>query len=161
MTRTFVLVHGAWHGAWCWRRVAQLLRERGHRVFTPTLTGLGERSHLLTPDVNLDAHIADVVDVFERERIDDAVLCAHSYGGWPVSGALEHVHSRVSALVFLDAHLPKDGERGIDKSNHREKIEAARAAGRPGTEPPDAREFDMMIDEPEQLTGILTTISAE
>jgi pimeloyl-ACP methyl ester carboxylesterase len=141
MMSVFVLVHGAWHGAWCWERVADLLRLRGNRVLTPTLAGLGERSHLLSSEITLDTHIADIVDVFTTERLDDVVLCAHSYGGWPTSGALEHIHRQVGALVFLDAHLPQDGQRGYDTSNHPEKIDEALALGQPGTDHPHASEF--------------------
>src|SRR2546429_3122837 len=86
---TFVLVHGAWHGGWCWRRVADLLEQHGHKVFTPTLTGVGERSHLLSKEVVLDTHITDIVNLFKWEELRDACLVVHSYGGWPGSGALE------------------------------------------------------------------------
>src|SRR5437868_7491531 len=85
--RPMVLVHGAWHGAWCWQTAADLLRAHGHHVVTPTLAGLGERAHLLSNEITLDTHIADIVEVFEREDLQDAVLVAHSYGGWPTSGA--------------------------------------------------------------------------
>ena len=139
--RPIVLVHGAWHGAWCWQAVADLLRAQGHQVFTPTLAGLGERAHLLSNEITLDTHIADVVEVFEREHLQNAVLVAHSYAGWPTSGALEHIHQQVEALVFLDAHLPQDGQRGYDTSNHPEKIDEALALGQPGTDHPHASEF--------------------
>ena len=94
--RPFVLVHGAWHGGWCWKRVAPLLRAHGHEVFTPTLTGLGERSHLLSAAVDHDMHVRDVVNVFEWEDIRDAVLVGHSYGGWVISGAIEKLEDRVA-----------------------------------------------------------------
>jgi pimeloyl-ACP methyl ester carboxylesterase len=135
---TFVLVHGSWHGAWCWRDVATILENAGHRVFTPTLTGLGERSHLMSATINLDTHIADVVEVFRHERIENAVLCGHSYGGWVISGALEGIGSQVSVAVFLDAHVPKDGERPIDKSHYRADIESALNSGLVSTDPPGA-----------------------
>src|SRR5688572_11621963 len=80
--KTFVLVHGAWHGGWCWRRVSDLLERQGHKVFTPTLTGVGDRSHLLSKDVVLDTHITDIVNLFKWEELKDACLCVHSYGGW-------------------------------------------------------------------------------
>ena len=112
--RTFVLVHGAWHGGWCWRRVADLLEQRGHRVFTPTLTGLGERSHLMSVDINLDTHIADVVNVLKWEDLKDVVLVAHSYGGWPVSGAIEQTLDRIASVVYLDAFVPEDGQKSLD-----------------------------------------------
>ena len=82
MAYTFVLVHGAWHGGWCWQRVADRLRSGGHIVFTPTLTGLGERSHLLRAGIDLKTHIADVVNVMKWEQLSDVVLCGHSYGGF-------------------------------------------------------------------------------
>src|SRR5438067_2567448 len=92
--KTFVLVHGAWHGGWCWRRVADLLERQGHKAFTPTLTGVGERSHLMRKDINLDTHITDIVNVFKWEDLNDVCLVVHSYGGWPGSGALEQIGER-------------------------------------------------------------------
>jgi pimeloyl-ACP methyl ester carboxylesterase len=115
--KTFVLVHGAWHGGWCWRRVADALTRRGHKVFTPTLTGLGERSHLMSRDINLDTHITDIVNVFKWEDIKNAVLVGHSYGGWVISGAVEQVAPRVASIVFLDAWMPDDGVRGVDNTS--------------------------------------------
>jgi pimeloyl-ACP methyl ester carboxylesterase len=115
--RTFVLVHGAWHGGWCWRRVAYLLEARGHRVFTPTLTGLGERSHLMSADINLDTHITDVVNVLKWEDLRDVVLVAHSYGGWPVSGAIEQTIDRIASVVYLDAFVPEDGQKSLDTAS--------------------------------------------
>lgn len=112
--KTFVLVHGAWHGGWCWRRVADLLEKQGHKVYTPTLTGLGERSHLMRADITLDTHITDIVNVVKWEDLTDICLVAHSYGGWPVSGALEQILDRVSSVVFLDAFVPDDGQKGFD-----------------------------------------------
>ncbi len=112
--KTFVLVHGAWHGGWCWRRVADRLEKQGHKVFTPTLTGLGERSHLMSPAIDLDTHIADVVNVIKWEDLKGICLVAHSYGGWPVSGALEKILDRVASIVFLDAFVPEDGQKGFD-----------------------------------------------
>jgi pimeloyl-ACP methyl ester carboxylesterase len=112
--RTFVLVHGSWHGGWCWRRVSDLLEQKGHKVFSPTLTGLGERSHLLSKDINLDTHITDIVNVIKWEDLKDVCLVAHSYGGVPASGAIEQIGDRVSSIVWLDAFKPEDGQRLID-----------------------------------------------
>src|SRR5262245_66382447 len=81
--KTFVLVHGAWHGGWCWRRVADLLQKHEHKVFTPTLTGVGERSHLMSKDIVLDTHITDIVNVIRWEDLNNICLVVHSYGGWP------------------------------------------------------------------------------
>src|SRR5262245_47808844 len=107
--KTFVLVHGAWHGGWCWRRVSDLLEKQGHKVFTPTLTGVGERSHLMSKDINLDTHITDIANVFKWEDLKDVCLVVHSYGGYPGSGALEQIGDR----VFLDrlARRLQAGER--------------------------------------------------
>src|SRR5204863_4112466 len=97
MSTTFVLVHGAWHGGWCYARVAALLRARGHTVFTPTLTGQGERAHLLSGAINLSTHIEDVLGVFRFERLSDVVLAGHSYGGMVVTGVADRVPERVRA----------------------------------------------------------------
>jgi pimeloyl-ACP methyl ester carboxylesterase len=110
MAHTFVLVHGAWHGGWCWRRVADRLRREGHAVFTPTLTGLGERSHLLQSGIDLATHVADVVNVMRWDRLADVVLCGHSYGGFVISGVAEVVPDAIRAIVFLDAFLPENGD---------------------------------------------------
>ena len=110
MAHTFVLVHGAWHGGWCWLRVADRLRSGGHKVFTPTLTGLGERSHLLRPDIDIGTHITDVVNVIKWERLTDVVLCGHSYGGFVVSGVAEMMAEAIRSIVFLDAFVPRDGD---------------------------------------------------
>jgi pimeloyl-ACP methyl ester carboxylesterase len=107
---TFVLVHGAWHGAWCWSRVRHALQAQGHEVFTPTLTGLADRSHLLSREVDLETHVADVANLLKWEDLSDVVLCGHSYGGCVISGAADRVADRIGALVYLDAFVPKDGE---------------------------------------------------
>lgn len=107
---TFVLVHGAWHGSWCWKRVRRALEDSGHDVFTPTLTGVGERSHLNSPEVNLETHIADVVNLIRWEELSDVVLCGHSYGGCVIGGAADRVPERIRALVYLDAFVLEDGE---------------------------------------------------
>ena len=143
--RTFVLVHGAYHGGWCWRRVADLLEAKGHKVYTPTLTGLGERSHLMSTSVNLDTHIADIVNVFKWEGLENAVLVGHSYAGWPVSGAIEQVLPQVSSIVFLDAFLPVDGETGTDGQSpeNRAQVAKAFAAGEASRPAPKAQSFEV------------------
>ncbi len=108
--KTFVLVHGAWHGGWCWRRVADRLAQCGHRVFTPTLTGLGERSHLMNRSISLATHITDIVNVITYERLSDVVLCGHSYAGFVISGVAEDMPAVISSIVFLDAFLPDNGQ---------------------------------------------------
>src|SRR6476659_5062715 len=106
----FVLVHGAWGGAHGFRKVRGPLREAGHEVFTPSLTGIGERAHLTSPQVSLTTHIADVVNAVWYEDLSDIVLLGYSYGGAVVTGALEHIGDRVRHLVYLDAFVPGDGE---------------------------------------------------
>jgi pimeloyl-ACP methyl ester carboxylesterase len=129
--KTFVLVHGAWHGGWCWRRVADLLAAKGHRVFAPTLTGLGERSHLLDAKVGLDTHIDDVVNVIKWERLSDVVLVGHSYGGVIISGVAEKVLPTIGSIVFLDAFVPENGSAMIDGTSQgvRDAIAAAPRTG--------------------------------
>jgi pimeloyl-ACP methyl ester carboxylesterase len=109
MRQTIVLVHGAWHGGWCYRRVADLLRGGGHRVYTPTLTGLGERSHLLARSINLSTHIADIANMIRWEDIRQIILVGHSYGGLVVTGVADAMPDRVAAIVYLDAFLPTAG----------------------------------------------------
>jgi len=137
-----VLVHGAWHGGWCWRRVSDLLEQQGHKVFTPTLTGVGERSHLMSKDINLDTHITDVVNVIKWEDLKD-MLVVHSYGGWPGSGALEQI--RVSSIVWLDAFKPENGQRGSDFASDfsRKALLAAVERGEPGRPGPKAEAFQV------------------
>jgi pimeloyl-ACP methyl ester carboxylesterase len=113
---TFVLVHGAWGGSWGFRLVRGPLREAGHEVFTPSLTGIGERAHLASPQVNLSTHVLDVVNTILYEDLTDIVLLGFSYGGMVVTGALEHVADRVSHLVYLDAFVPADGQSLDDLS---------------------------------------------
>ena len=110
----FVLVHGAWHGGWCWVRVAAQLIQQGHRVLNPTLTGLGDRAHLLNRDVNLDTHIQDVIGTIEAEELTEVTLCGHSYGGVVITGAADRVADRISSIVYLDAFIPEDGQAQRD-----------------------------------------------
>jgi pimeloyl-ACP methyl ester carboxylesterase len=110
----FVLVHGMGAGGWQWRDVADILRAQGHFVFTPTLTGLGERAHLLTPEVDLETHISDVVNVIKWEELTDVVLVGHSYGGMVVTGAADRQFDNIQTLIYLDAFLPESGQSVMD-----------------------------------------------
>jgi pimeloyl-ACP methyl ester carboxylesterase len=143
--KTFVLVHGAWHGGWCWRRVADILEKHDHKVYAQSLTGNGDRSHLLSKDEILDTHIADIVNLVTWEDLKDVCLVAHSYGGWPASGALEHIHDRVASIVWLDAFKPEDGLKGTDFASEfsRKALEEAVAKGEPGRKPPPAKTFSL------------------
>ncbi len=106
----FVLVHGAWQGNWVWERVAEKLRAQGHRVYTPSLTGLGERAHLARREVDLNTHVDDVLGVIEHHELDNIVLCGHSYGGMVVGGAADRAASKIASLVYLDAFIPEAGK---------------------------------------------------
>ena len=128
MPHAFVLVHGAWHGGWCWRRVADRLEAKGHKVFTPTLTGLGERSHLLREGVNVSTHVADIVNVMKWERLDGVVLCGHSYGGMVVSGVAEQITGKIASIVCLDVCRP--GPRRRSSSTRRIRPGSTRCACR-------------------------------
>jgi pimeloyl-ACP methyl ester carboxylesterase len=113
---TYMLVHGGGHGGWCWQRVAGIMRERGHEVYTPTLTGLGERSHLLSPRVSLDTHITDIENVLRYEDLNEVILVGHSYAGMVITGVADRALERVSQLVYLDAAMPLAGESVVDMS---------------------------------------------
>lgn len=111
---SFVLVHGGGHGGWCYRKVARLLRDAGHDVYTPTLTGLGERKHLLTIDTDLSTHITDIVNTLIYEDLRQVILVGHSYGGMVITGVADRAADRISELVFLDAAHPEDGQSLAD-----------------------------------------------
>ena len=152
----FVLVHGGRHGGWAWRYVALRLRARGHEVYTPTLTGLGERAHLLSPQIGLDTHIDDLVGVFEFEDLEDAVLVAHSYGGMPVAGAMERVADRVRAVVWLDAHMPRNGESifGLIGPERAEQMRKMAADAGPGWFIPTSDASWWGLSDPEQIAWV-------
>jgi pimeloyl-ACP methyl ester carboxylesterase len=124
---SYVLVHGGGHGGWCYQRVARLLRSAGHEVYAPTMTGVGERSHLLTGSVDLDMHIRDIVAVVEFEDLHDVILVGHSYGGMVITGVADRVADRIGRLVYLDAANPVNGQSLVDVAGP--VIEAVRPAG--------------------------------
>ena len=109
----FVLVHGAWHGGWCWRHVAERLREHGHQVFTPTLTGLGERAHLLDANTGLSSCIADIAGVIAAEELQDVVLVGHSFAGPVITGVADRMPERLKHLVYLDALVVQNGQSAL------------------------------------------------
>lgn len=143
---TFVLVHGAWSGGWCYFKVAERLRALGHLVFTPTLTGQGDRSHLTGVAINLSTHLTDVLNVFHYDRLDDVVLVGHSYGGMVITGVGDRIPERVRALVYLDAFLPEDGQSLFDinvPANTARFIQNAGAIGGLAVPPPPAAFFNV------------------
>lgn len=142
----FLLVHGAWHGAWCWRRVTEALVRAGHRAHAVTLTGVGERSHLLSRDITLETHIADVLGALEAEELDDAVLAVHSYAGMLGTAVADRAGDRLSHLVYVDAVVPKPGESwsGTHASATRQaRLAAAEASPTFSFPPPDPAVFGL------------------
>jgi pimeloyl-ACP methyl ester carboxylesterase len=109
-SKTYVLVHGAWHGGWCWREVVEGLRGMGHRVSAPTQTGLGERKHLLSKDITLDTFVADIVNHIEAEELNDVILVGHSFGGYSITGTADKIPDRIRHLVYLDTLILENGQ---------------------------------------------------
>ncbi len=141
---TFVLVHGAWHGGWCWSRVVERLWARGHRAYAPSLTGLGDRAHLFSGAITLTTHVEDVANLLRYEDLHDVVLCGHSYGGCVISGAIEREPHRVASAVFLDAFIPQNGESVFDivpPEQRARQLEAIAAAGGVAIPPIPAAHF--------------------
>jgi pimeloyl-ACP methyl ester carboxylesterase len=143
---TFVLVHGAWHGGWCWQRVAKLLRARGHDVFTPTLTGVCECSHLLTPDIDLTTHVADIVNLIKWNELNDVVLVGHSYGGMVISGVAEKAENLIAVFVMLDAFYPENGESLIDQANQLTRDGVSKAMSEGATTLPARSAASFMVN---------------
>ena len=135
---TFLLVHGAWHGGWCYKKIVQKLTQQGHDVYTPTLTGLGERSHLLSREVNLSTHTEDVCNVIRFEELKNVVLCGHSYAGMVITGVADRMPEHIKTLVYLDAFIPENGKSALDYCDAfwRQKILAAAAANQGCFVPP-------------------------
>lgn len=141
---TFVLVHGAWHGGWCWQRVRRSLQDKHHDVFTPTLTGVAERSHLISPQVTLETHVTDVVNLIRWENLTDIVLCGHSYGGCVITGVADRVADRLRAVVYLDAFILDDGQGlhdAVPPGLRDAQVQAAKEHGDGWRVPPISAEF--------------------
>ena len=114
MAKTFVLVHPAWFGGWCWKKITPLLRACAYDVYTPTLTGLGERAHLARPEIGLSVHIADIVNLLKYEDLSDVVLVGNSSGGMVITGVADQLPDAISHIVYLDAFVPQDGQALVD-----------------------------------------------
>src|SRR5262249_45196790 len=151
---TYVLLHAGWAGGWQWRTVAAHLRAAGHEVFTPTLTGLGERAHLASPEVGLETHIQDVLGVLEFEDLHDVVLVGHSYSGMVVTAVAERVPERIGQLVYVDAFVPRDGQSLNDIGGPAPQAYFTRAARQRGDgwriphDPPGAPRTPRRTDQP-------------
>ena len=128
---TFVVAHGAWSAGWAWKKMHPLLAAKGHRLVTPTCTGLGERAHLASRDIDLDTHIADIVNVLEFEDLAGVHLIGHSYGGMVATGVADRARSRIAALIYVDAFAPRDGDSVF--SLLPEQTRAQRAGGAAAT----------------------------
>ena len=138
---TFVLVHGAWHGGWCWTPLKQRLCALGHQVHAPTLTGLGERAHLLSADITADTHVADIVNTLQWRDLTDIILVGHSYGGMIITGAADRCADRIRALVYFDAFVPEQSRQAIFQNANPERMAAFQRqidAGAIGLEPDGA-----------------------
>ena len=148
---TFLIAHGAWSGGWSWKKISQRLRGRGHEVFTPTYTGLGERAHLASPGHGLETHVRDVLGVLEFEDLSDVILLGHSYGGMVAPVTADRAPGRIRRLVYLDAFAPRDGQSLLDLVDAQERarrlalVEAEGDGWRmpPNPPPPDTGAEDL------------------
>ena len=139
----FVLVHGAWHGGWCWRDVAAVLRTAGHQVFTPTMTGLGERAHLLNAQVGLSTFIDDIAAVILSEELDNVVLVGHSFGGHVINGVADRMPQLLRQLIYLDGLVVQHGQSALSIMPPAVQAERARTM--------DAEGLRMTIPSPDQF----------
>jgi pimeloyl-ACP methyl ester carboxylesterase len=147
--KTFLVCHGAWGGGWSWKKMHPLMQAAGHRLVTPTYTGLGERAHLASPAVDLETHIQDVLGVIHYEDLRDIVLLGHSYGGMVATGVADRAPERIAQLIYLDAFVPREGQSLFDLNEP--AVEPMRAAARagegwrvpPNPTPPDTSDADV------------------
>jgi pimeloyl-ACP methyl ester carboxylesterase len=163
MGDTYVLVHGAFHGGWCWRRVTERLTAAGHTVLTPTLTGLGERAHLLGPEVGLVTMVRDVLGVLENEELTDVVLVGHSFGALPVLGAADRAADRIRRLVLLDGLVVEPGRRAFDALDpevvEQRELDARRRGHGIGIPPPAAESF--AVTDPEDAAWVTRRLTPQ
>jgi pimeloyl-ACP methyl ester carboxylesterase len=143
--RSFVLVHGAWHGGWCWRRVSDRLERKGHKVYAPSLTGLGDRSHLIGTRPTVTTHIDDIANIIRFEGLQRVVMVGHSYGGIVISGVAERAQPQIASLVFLDAFVPANGATimSLSRQGLRDNVNAAIKRGDLGIPPASAAYFNV------------------
>ena len=148
MGATFLVCHGAWSAGWAWKKMHPLMAARGHRLLTPTYTGLGERAHLANPSIDLEIHIQDVLNVIKYEDLRDIVLVGHSYGGMVATGVADRVRDRISQLIYIDAFVPDDGQSLLDLNeparSHMEELAKSGDGWRvpPNPTPPDTPPAD-------------------
>ena len=151
---TFVLIHGAWHGGWCWAPLERALRGRGHETSAPTLTGLGERSHLATPQVTPDTHVLDITSHIAWQGLEDVILVGHSYGGVIITGVAGRMPERVRALVYLDAIVPEESGVSAVAARNPERTATLRAQLANGDFMVAPDRFDSWTDDPDQMAWL-------
>jgi pimeloyl-ACP methyl ester carboxylesterase len=156
---TFVLVHGTGCGGWIWKNISPLLRAGGHEVYTPTLSGVGDRAHLLDCGVDLNTHITDITSLIEYEDLSDVVLVGHSYAGMVITGVAAKIPERLNQVVYLDAYLPDDGQSEADlwPANMRAEILGDFAAGRGVRQPPSPAFLGITDEEMENWVKVRLT----
>jgi len=159
---TFVVAHGAWSAGWAWKKMHPLMRARGHRLVTPTMTGLGERSHLASAAIDLDTHIADIVNVLAYEELGGINLIGHSYGGMVATGVADRARPRIAKLIYLDAFVPRDGDSAftlLPEATRAQRQSGAAASGfiPPGPMPPDTAPEDVAWCTPKRAPQPLKT----
>jgi pimeloyl-ACP methyl ester carboxylesterase len=150
MAATFLVCHGAWSAGWAWKKMHPLMAAAGHRLVTPTCTGLGEREHLANPSIDLETHIQDILNVIRYEDLRDVVLIGHSYGGMVASGVADRARDRIAQLIYLDAFVPDDGQclLGLLPESERQRMLQLAKAGDgwrvpPNPTPPDTPQADL------------------
>ncbi len=162
---TFVVAHGAWSAGWAWKKMHPLMGARGHTLITPTLTGLGDRSHLASPAIDLDTHITDIVNVLDYENLTGVHLIGHSYGGMVATGVADRASARIAKLIYIDAFAPRDGESAFDIMPAAIRAQRANAAASgpdswripPGAMPPDTPQADIDWCTPKRIPQPLKT----
>ncbi|MFT7648973.1 MAG: pimeloyl-ACP methyl ester carboxylesterase [Candidatus Poriferisodalaceae bacterium] len=168
MTRTDIVVtHGAWSSGWVWKKMRPRLAAAGHTLWTPSYTGVGERSHLAHPDIDLDTHITDVVNMLIWEDLTDVTLLAHSYGGMVGTGVLDRARSRVKSIIYLDAFVPGDGDSAMSLFGPEGSAEMQRRADEEGDgwkvtanpTPPDTDPIDIEWTLPRRMPQPIKTFS--
>jgi pimeloyl-ACP methyl ester carboxylesterase len=146
---TFLVCHGAWSAGWAWKKMHPLMRAAGHRLVTPTYTGLGERAHLANPSIDLETHIQDILNVIQYEDLRDIVLVGHSYGGMVATGVADRARDRVAQLIYIDAFVPRDGQSllGLNEPAQQRMREMAKSGDGwripPNPTPPDTPPADI------------------
>jgi pimeloyl-ACP methyl ester carboxylesterase len=156
--KTFLLCHGAWGGGWSWKKMHPLMQAAGHRLLTPTYAGLGERAHLANPDVDLETHIQDILNVIKYEDLRDFVLLGHSYGGMVATAVADRARDSINQMVYLDAFVPRDGECLLDflPQSERQRMRDGAASGdgwriAPNPSPPDMSQVDLDWQAPRRV----------